>query len=65
MIHWLTELREHLDADSFRAKLLNVFHYHTLPRGAAAFLTAFLLSLMFGERVIRKLISLKVGPAHS
>jgi phospho-N-acetylmuramoyl-pentapeptide-transferase len=60
MIHWLTELREHLAADSFLAKLLNVFHYHTF-RAGGAFLTAFLLSLMFGERVIRKLISLKVG----
>ena len=60
MIHWLTELRQYLDADSLVGKLLNVFHYHTF-RAGGAFLTAFLLSLLFGERVIRKLISLKVG----
>ncbi|OAI57018.1 phospho-N-acetylmuramoyl-pentapeptide-transferase [Verrucomicrobiaceae bacterium SCGC AG-212-N21] len=60
MIYWLTELREHLDQESLVAKLLNVFHYHSF-RAGGAFLTAFLLSLMFGERVIRKLISLKVG----
>jgi phospho-N-acetylmuramoyl-pentapeptide-transferase len=60
MIYWLTELRDHLDQESLVAKLLNVFHYHSF-RAGGAFLTAFLLSLMFGERVIRKLISLKVG----
>src|SRR5262249_54719947 len=35
-------------------------HYHTFRAGAAC-LTAFLVSLLLGERVIRKLISLKVG----
>jgi phospho-N-acetylmuramoyl-pentapeptide-transferase len=60
MIHWLTELREHIGQDSLVWKLLNVFHYHSF-RAGGAFLTAFLLSLLFGERVIRKLISLKVG----
>lgn len=60
MIHLLTELREHLDQESVLWKLLNVFHYHSF-RAGGAFITAFLLSLMFGERVIRKLISLKVG----
>jgi phospho-N-acetylmuramoyl-pentapeptide-transferase len=60
MIHWLTELREHIDQDSLVWKILNVFHYHSF-RAGGAFLTAFLLSLIFGERVIRKLISLKVG----
>jgi phospho-N-acetylmuramoyl-pentapeptide-transferase len=60
MIYWLTELRELLDQESLVAKLLNVFHYHSF-RAGGAFLTAFALSLMFGERVIRKLISLKVG----
>lgn len=60
MIHWLTELRTSLDQESLVWKLLNVFHYHSF-RAGGAFLTAFVLSLMFGERVIRKLISLKVG----
>ncbi len=60
MIYWFTELREHLDQESLLWKLLNVFHYHSF-RAGGAFFTAFALSLMFGERVIRKLISLKVG----
>lgn len=60
MIHWLTELREALSPDSFFVKLLNVFHYHTF-RAGGAFLTAFILSLMFGDRLIRKLISMKIG----
>lgn len=60
MIYWLTELRDLVDPESLLWKLLNVFHYHSF-RAGGAFLTAFLLSLMFGERVIRKLISLKVG----
>jgi phospho-N-acetylmuramoyl-pentapeptide-transferase len=59
-MYWLTELRDTIDQESLVWKLLNVFHYHSF-RAGAAFLTAFLLSLMFGERVIRKLISLKVG----
>jgi phospho-N-acetylmuramoyl-pentapeptide-transferase len=60
MINWLTDLRILLDADSFPHKLLNVLHYHTFRSGGAC-LTAFLLSLIFGERVIRKLVSLKIG----
>jgi phospho-N-acetylmuramoyl-pentapeptide-transferase len=39
---------------------LNLFQYITF-RAAVAGLLAFVLSLMFGPRVIRKLISLKVG----
>lgn len=39
---------------------LNVFYYITF-RAIAAALTSFLLSLMFGNWVIRRLISLKVG----
>lgn len=38
----------------------NVFQYITF-RSVGAAITAFLLSLVFGQRVIRKLISLKVG----
>ncbi|MFZ4767633.1 MAG: phospho-N-acetylmuramoyl-pentapeptide-transferase [Roseimicrobium sp.] len=60
MIHWLTELRTYLDEDSLIWKVLNVFRYHTFRAGGAC-LTGLLLSLIFGERVIRKLISLKVG----
>lgn len=39
---------------------LRVFEYSTF-RGVAAALTAFALSILFGKRVIRKLISLKFG----
>lgn len=60
MIYWLTEQRHALGADGFLTKLLNLFHYHTFRAGAAC-LTAFLLSVIFGEKIIRKLISLKVG----
>lgn len=60
MIHWLSEQRLLLDGDSFLFRPLHVLHYHTL-RAGGAFLTAFLLSLLFGDWVIRKLISLKIG----
>ncbi|MEI6534837.1 MAG: phospho-N-acetylmuramoyl-pentapeptide-transferase [Verrucomicrobiaceae bacterium] len=60
MIYWLTEQRHALGADGFFLKLLNLMHYHTFRAGAACF-TAFLLSLLFGARVIRKLISMKIG----
>ena len=60
MIYWLTELRHSMSADSALTKVLNLMHYHTFRAGAAC-LTAFVLSMIFGERVIRKLISLKIG----
>lgn len=66
MIYWLYEHRDWFAWDWMGAqesplyKLLNLFKYHTFRAGGAA-LTAFALSLMYGERVIRKLISLKVG----
>ncbi len=41
-------------------KVFNVFQYISF-RAVAAAMTAFLLSILFGHRVIRKLISLKVG----
>ena len=41
-------------------KFLNLFRYHTFRAGTAALL-AFVLSLMFGRYVIRRLISLKIG----
>lgn len=59
MIHWLAEFRNSV-GDTLLSSLLNLLHYHTFRAGGAC-LTAFLLSLLFGERVIRKLISLKVG----
>ncbi|MDH4455812.1 MAG: phospho-N-acetylmuramoyl-pentapeptide-transferase [Verrucomicrobiota bacterium] len=66
MMYWLYELREWLTAhhwisdDAVLYKLLNLFKYHTFRAGGAA-ITAFVLSLMYGGRLIRKLISLKIG----
>ena len=61
MIYWLYEHRDLFSAqDGIIYKLLNVFRYHTFRAGGAA-VTAFVISLMFGERLIRKLISLKIG----
>ncbi|MDB6073632.1 MAG: Phospho-N-acetylmuramoyl-pentapeptide-transferase [Verrucomicrobiaceae bacterium] len=66
MIYWLYEHREWFawewagGHEGLLYKLLNLFKYHTFRAGGAA-LTAFALSLIFGEWVIRKLISLKVG----
>ncbi len=66
MIYWLYEHRDWFawewagGLESPFYKLLNLFKYHTFRAGGAA-LTAFALSLLYGERVIRKLISLKVG----
>ncbi len=66
MIYWLYEHRDWFAWDWAGGtecpvyKLLNLFKYHTFRAGGAA-LTAFAISLLFGERVIRKLISLKVG----
>src|SRR5258708_33421342 len=59
MIYYLYELsRMFPSQDFFRA--FNVFQYITF-RAIAAAVTAFLLSLMCGNWVIRRLISLKVG----
>lgn len=67
MIYWLYELRDWIahhhilgGEDGTLYKALNIFRYHTFRAGGAA-ITAFALSLMFGDRVIRKLISLKLG----
>lgn len=60
MIYWLTEQRHLLNSEGLLHKLLNLLHYHSF-RAGAAFITAFLLSLLFGEKVICKLISLKIG----
>jgi len=61
MIYWLYEHRELFSSqDGLLYKMLNIFKYHTFRAGGAA-LTAFILSVMFGERLIRALISLKIG----
>ena len=66
MMYWLYELREWLayrdwiSDDSALYKILNLFKYHTFRAGGAA-ITAFVLSLMFGDKLICKLISLKIG----
>lgn len=53
MLFYLSLLKSHLS-------VLNVFYYITF-RALGAAVTAFLLSLIFGRVVIRKLISLKFG----
>ena len=59
-LDWFTDwLLQHGIDDDF-VKALNVFQYITF-RSIGAAVTAFLLCLMFGNRMIRKLISLKVG----
>ncbi len=61
MIYWLYEHRAWFGSeDGFIFKLLNLFKYHTFRAGGAAIM-AFALSLVYGEQVIRKLISLKIG----
>lgn len=61
MIYWLYDHRDLFSSpDGVIYKLLNVFRYHTFRAGGAA-VTAFVISLLFGEKLIRKLISLKVG----
>ena len=58
MMWYLHFLSDRPGPDFFGA--FNVFHYISF-RAVGAAVTAFLLSLVFGSRVIRKLISLKVG----
>jgi phospho-N-acetylmuramoyl-pentapeptide-transferase len=58
MLYWIYEWLK--GSDLWIAKFTNVFQYQTF-RGIVACLVAFLLSLLLGDRVIRKLISLKVG----
>jgi phospho-N-acetylmuramoyl-pentapeptide-transferase len=61
MIYWLYEYRDLFSSEEgLLYKVLNIFKYHTFRAGGAA-LTAFLLSVLFGDRLIRKLISLKIG----
>ncbi|HEY5895523.1 MAG TPA: phospho-N-acetylmuramoyl-pentapeptide-transferase [Chthoniobacterales bacterium] len=56
MLYYLSKLG---DGTTLHAAL-NVFQYISF-RSAAAAISAFLLCLIFGNRVIRKLISLKIG----
>lgn len=58
MMYYLHHLSDLPGPDFIKA--FNVFQYITF-RAVGATVTAFLLSLMFGNVVIRKLISLKVG----
>jgi phospho-N-acetylmuramoyl-pentapeptide-transferase len=58
MLYWTYQLFK--GSDVFISKLTNVFQYQTF-RGFAACLLAFTISLVLGNRVIRQLISLKVG----
>lgn len=58
MMYFLYKLSLSPTADFWKA--FNVFQYITF-RAVAAAVTAFLLSLIFGNWVIRRLISLKVG----
>jgi phospho-N-acetylmuramoyl-pentapeptide-transferase len=58
MMYYLSRLSQGAAVDFFRA--LNVFQYVSF-RAIAAALTAFLLSLVFGNYAIRRLISLKLG----
>lgn len=53
MLYYLKDLTDYLD-------VLNVFQYQTF-RAAGACLTAFLICLLLGNRVILKLTSLKLG----
>ncbi len=57
--YWLNAF-EHGEAWAVSCRFLNLFQYITF-RAACAGLLAFILSLIAGPRVIRKLISLKVG----
>ena len=64
MLYWIYQIWESADragagwAESF--SFLRLFGYITVRAGLAAII-AFLITLAIGERVIRKLISLKVG----
>jgi phospho-N-acetylmuramoyl-pentapeptide-transferase len=59
-LHLLSDWARQAGIDSEFFKALNVFQYITF-RGLCAAVTAFLISLLFGNFVIRKLISLKFG----
>lgn len=58
MLYWIYEICR--GGDGWLAKVTNVFQYQTF-RAVAAALIAFSVSLLFGDRLIRMLISLKIG----
>ena len=61
MIYYIYEFRDALfSEDGFFFKLVNVLRYVTARAGGAC-LTSFILSIFLGDRVIRRLISLKLG----
>ncbi len=60
MMYWIYQLTEGMQGQGLLFKLLNVCKYQTF-RAAIACMVAFLLVVFTGERVIRLLISLKVG----
>jgi phospho-N-acetylmuramoyl-pentapeptide-transferase len=60
MIYWLYEHRHWFPEKSLLYKLCDFLQYNTFRAGGAA-LTAFFLSLLWGNYTIRKLVSLKLG----
>src|SRR5205809_3841616 len=61
MLYWLYEQFKSADGQLVGlGKLTNVFQYQTF-RSMAACLLAFVATLLLGDRVIRRLISLKIG----
>jgi phospho-N-acetylmuramoyl-pentapeptide-transferase len=58
MLYWIFEHFQ--NGTGFMAKATNVLQYQTF-RSIAALVIAFAISILFGDRVIRKLISLKMG----
>lgn len=59
-LHLISDWGRDFAPESEFFKALNVFQYITF-RGICAAITAFMLSLLFGSHVIRRLISLKFG----
>ena len=58
MLYWVfQQFRSH---DGLLSKLTNVFQYESF-RSVAACVIAFVVTLLAGDRVIRKLISMKIG----
>ena len=60
MLYWIYQVIEGLKPEGELFKLFNVFRYQTF-RASVACVFSFLLIVLTGEWVIRKLISLKVG----
>ncbi|MDB4673289.1 phospho-N-acetylmuramoyl-pentapeptide-transferase [Verrucomicrobiales bacterium] len=56
MLYWLYEISQGTDLEKF----FNIFRYQTFRAGFAC-IAAFLIVMLLGERVIRHLISMKIG----